>query len=146
MIEIKPEDYYLGMWFFELPDQFSRFGKGGDFMLCVQRKKTEPTTWQITFRFRYKKDGRIWDSDDEKSWYRATATGKTEAQMEQDMHGFIKTIGVAAARIADFFPIRGDGDEFARKIQESPPPWMHAKQMSREEAEKQGHLKSTTGL
>ncbi len=137
MIEINPENYYIGMWFFELPKHFSRFGNGGDFMMCVSRKKTEPTTWKIVFRFRHKKDDRIWDSDDEKSWYSATATNKTEAQIEQDMHDYIKTIGVVAHEIGDFFPIHGDGDEFARKITESPPKWMHAKHLTKEEAKKE---------
>jgi len=137
MIEISPENYYVGMWFFEFPERLSRYGKGGDFMLCLQRKLTEPTTWHIIYRFRHKKDGRIWDSDDEKVWFQGTAANKTEAEIERDMQTYIGKISMVAGTVADFFDIHGNGDVMTEKIRLSPPPWMHAKTVDKEEAERQ---------
>lgn len=37
--------------------------------------------WHVTYRFRYYRDDKVWDSLDEKNWYEATAEGKSKEEV-----------------------------------------------------------------
>jgi hypothetical protein len=44
-------------------------GDGSDFLGILHRPEQESTTWWFDYRFRYHVDAKVFDSQDQKSWY-----------------------------------------------------------------------------
>lgn len=133
-IEITPENYYIGMWFMELPDRI------GNWMACAWRPKDKPGPWTLRWRFRYYEDEKIFDSEDRRSWYTMEIKDATEEKVVESLE-YVATMmcGVTGTTLT-FWEIRGDGDKAMDKMKTHPPPWMHAQHMSEEEAAKKGYI------
>lgn len=130
-IEIKPETYYIGMWFCRLPNN------GGDYMCCIYREPDQP--WTMKFRFRYYKDGKAHDSKDEKRWYQAVigAEHNQDPHVIEREHDTVCRMGHAKGMLESvtFVRCQGMGDKMAEIMKSSEAPWLHKKVMSQKEYE-----------
>lgn len=155
MPEIKKENYYLGMYYFEFPQDspllstFGPFGLGGNILTQVwaenQNGKPEgPIDWVIHQRFRYYKDGKIGaENNDIFNCHGYIARNKTVEKIEKEIHSLLQVISVAALS-----PSGGryevvnlncqGGDELIDKLVEANKPWMHITKISKEEAISRG--------
>lgn len=70
MIELNDKSYIVGMWFSSNPLN------NNDWMACVVKDPDNPERYKGWSRFRYVKDSKIWDSEDEKSWTTLKTTDK----------------------------------------------------------------------
>jgi hypothetical protein len=127
MLEFKEGRYYLGLWFFTLPVELTNFGKGGDFMACVWREQ-DSDDWVMDYRFRHCKDDKIWNTDDQTSWYQATMRS-TEEAIEKRVNEFVAAAAKAAKPDTEtsFFAIKGDLSVFVTKLEGDRPPWLHVR-------------------
>jgi hypothetical protein len=69
-IELNDKSFIVGMWFSSNPIT------NNDWMACVVRDPENPGQHIGWSRFRYVKDSKIWDSEDEKSWTTLKTTDK----------------------------------------------------------------------
>ena len=123
--EIQPEHRYIGMWHYKIPPELSKFGKGGNFCAMLWRAPGAPENeWVFQFRFRYYRDERVFEHDDEMSWYSAIARG-TEAEVEARTHDVCKIQATAAGSESDFYALHCDGKETLTKFEQAPPYWLH---------------------
>ncbi|HEY3898947.1 MAG TPA: hypothetical protein VGM54_10060 [Chthoniobacter sp.] len=138
--DITPGNYYIGMWYFDIPvktEQFPElgpFGKGGNFNSMVWREKDDgggaPVDWILDYRFRYYRDERIHDHEDEMSWMRGQFTSMTAEEAEEAVSNWVKQCAASVFEIYDFFPIHGDSDAFLKRATGAPPRWMHTPKKS----------------
>lgn len=63
-IEFLPDRFYVALWYFDLPLELSRFGKGGNFLAVLWRPDESREDWHLDYRFRHYRDERIYESDD----------------------------------------------------------------------------------
>lgn len=121
MIVINEGDYVLGIWFVSAPS-------GDDWMGCVIRPKGK-NHFEGNYRFRYRKDDNIFDSDDEKSWYSfivRIVEDEPLEQIENDIIGLMDDAAylAAAGMGADELPwrgiVRGTYKEFEKVVKDAP--------------------------
>jgi hypothetical protein len=124
-IRITPENYYVGFWSFALPENT------GNFLACAWRQPDESTTWHFQYRFRYYRDSKVFESDDERHWWEGTAKNKTQEQFEADFTRCMNQIALKAGAIVDFYAVRCCGAEMMDKLPAAPPPWMHVREMKK---------------
>lgn len=117
--------YYLATWFFNMTDEISRFGKGGDYNFLVWRKNDEPTTWHLRWRARHYVDEKVFDGKDVKQWYGGKRENCSEEQIMSETQDIIETLSGVIGQEADCLEIRGDHLKFMKLIEENPPKWMH---------------------
>lgn len=158
MPEIKKENYYLGMYYFEFPQDspilntFGPFGLGGNILTQVwaenqNGKPDGPRDWIIHQRFRYYKDGRIGEhNEDIFNSHAYVGRNKTAEQVEKEVHSLLQVISVAALSPEggryEFINLNCQGgDEVIQKLIEANKPWMHITTVSKEDAEKRGWVK-----
>lgn len=122
MIEMKPDRYYIGIWFGDLPQFVSR---RGNWMSCVWREHSWPEgQWRVQFRFRYYEDPAPWAPSDS-SWYKLDLTGETEetASAKVDQLARVTCVGQGV----EFYPLRCDGEAAGGRLKTAPPLWMNMK-------------------
>jgi hypothetical protein len=91
MIEIHEKTYILGFWFCEDPKTLNNW-------LYAVVKNPEDNHWRCNYRFRYSKDDKIWDSDDEKSWW------KMKIPLKETEESIIEKTNLVQSVIALRFP------------------------------------------
>lgn len=117
-MEIKPNDYILGMWFAEDME-------GNNFLASV-KKTTEK--WECEYRFRYIKDDNIFDSKDEKSFYRFTVGIEApEEQVKGAMEMLFKCIKIKYNKFSEAVLVQGNVDKFFKAVEGKP--WCNMKKM-----------------
>lgn len=91
MIELKEGVYYLANWFTPI----NLLGTTGDMMGIVYKEgdKGDATIpWKITYRFRWHRDDKVFDSTDIKNWYKGELDGSlTEDEVEQKVRGRLES-------------------------------------------------------
>lgn len=80
-IELDNNSYIVGMWFSSDPKT------NNDWLACVIKDPENPLKYKGWSRFRYTKDEKIFDSEDEKSW---TQFSSQEGHTEQAMIDFME--------------------------------------------------------
>ncbi len=80
MIELDDNSYIIGVWFSSNPVT------GNNWLAAVVRDPENPQKYKGWSRFRYIRDTKVFDSDDEKSW---TTFYSQEGQTEDDMIDFM---------------------------------------------------------
>lgn len=134
-IEFKPGRYIHGIWFV--------CNKSMDWMACVWRDpKMHDGKWVLTYRHRYYVDTKAFDSADRKSWYEFLCSHDDVAGVQQDVDAMADLIrqtmpgkGQTEAYFALFECDGGDPSIPSKMLGH---PWMHPKQVSKEEAAKMG--------
>lgn len=109
-----------------------------DWMACLREVKPEEE-YELIYRFRYYKDDKAFDSEDEKSWYKGRITG-TRAYVLASTRAVAKIMEEFAAGKLYELVNEGDYEAFVKKFMDAP--FVYAKQVSKEEYEK--HEKEAT--
>src|SRR3990167_671736 len=126
-MEIKETDYILGIWFAEDKN-------GNNFIMLVKRDKNTPKEWIGEYRFRYKVDDKIFDSDDKKSFYEFSIIDLTEKEVLAKIESFFESIKIVYSFKNEYVEIKGDVQKFMFRAAQAE--WMNLKRLSKEEAEK----------
>lgn len=119
MIEFTEGSYIVGLWFASCPKT------NDNWMCCVQRSSENPNRYYGTYRFRYNKDDKIFDSDDEKSWQSFQSKfDETEEAVIKSINDIHDVIGLKYPE-KDFLLIQGGVEKFLEKARTVP--WMNMK-------------------
>lgn len=94
MMEIKPETYYIGMWFVSLPNDFSKFGKGADINAILFQRLENSDEWCLDFRTRHYRGPEIFDHNDEKNWMHKSGTFESEEKAIESMEKAFNAISL----------------------------------------------------
>ncbi len=131
MIDIDPtkNQYFLGFWFVAAnPDD--PLGQRFDWFASLHKDDAACDTWLLNFRFRYHHSTAAWDQKDKINHFRAHATCKSEAIIQDEV-----TLG--AAMLADankteavFVPIYGDGTKAMAALMKLP--WCNIKAIQKD--------------
>lgn len=104
--EIKQDDYILGFW---------SAGKGnGDSWYCICLKRKDDNQWIGQYAFRYRKDDKIFDSDDEKSRYEFKGPLIPEDEQIKIMDKFAALAQLEYNKNIEREIIKGDANEFRK--------------------------------
>lgn len=121
-IELTESSYIVGIWFSSDPIT------GNDWLCTAIRDPEHPTRFKASSRFRYVKDDKIFDSEDEKSW--ADFTSQDHATEEDVIH----VMELLQKEIEQGYPdkdkiiVQGDINKFFKLA--AGKPWMNMKQVS----------------
>lgn len=142
MTEILPENYYAGMWFVNLPNDMSKFGKGADIHALLFQRPGEPNRWYLDFRTRHYRGPEIFDHNDEKNWMHKSGTFESEEKAIEGIEKVFRTMStcLGPSNVVDFFPLHCKGEEAMQKILSHPPKWLHTKQVTEAEAVQKGYI------
>jgi len=123
---IKFDEKIVGVWYLQTTETQD--------WLCAIREIEPDQKYELTHRFRYYKDDKAFDSKDKKNWYRGTITGTRHYVLEV-MKPLVQDLKELGAVGEPYELINnGDYDDFLRRFQDAP--FVYAKQVSKEEAEK----------
>jgi len=112
-IELKPGRYYVGVWWMAWT--------GGDWMACIWNDGEREC---LQYRFRYHVDDKVFDSDDQKSWYEMTREIQPDAVIVQEMNTSVRALGAAIGAVEiEYIYIGGDSEKVFRAIVNAP--WAH---------------------
>lgn len=118
-IQLDDKSYIVGMWFSSNPIT------NNDWLACIIRDPEHPNRFIGWSRFRYTKDDKIFDSEDEKIWTNfSSAEGATEQQM-------IAYLGIMQRGIEEGYPhmdeiiVKGDLKKLMKLAENKP--WMNIK-------------------
>lgn len=127
-MEMKEDDYILGVWFAEAPNN-------DNFMLTLKRDDS-PKNWIGEYRFRYLVDDKAFNSDDKKSFYGIKIKDKTENQVIKEMNKALKYVHKEKyTKRNEFVEIKGGLEKFMFRLAQQD--WANVKQVSKEEYEKE---------
>lgn len=119
-IELNDKSYIVGFWFSFNPIS------NNNWLACVIKDPDDPMKYKGWSRFRYVKDDKIWDGEDEKSW--CTFSSKENAT-EDDM---IEVMNSAQKEIEEGYPekdkviVKGDIHKMMKLSKGKE--WMHIKE------------------
>ncbi len=116
-------DYYVGIWYVEIPKEGSKYEEGGSYMATAL--KTEDGQWKMRVRIRwYKPEGR----DDFSGWEVGVKddASMSEAQITEDATQMARTFAafVGPSARVEFMAIRGGNAEFLAEWERIRPPWL----------------------
>jgi len=124
-MEFTVDDYILGMWFAEAPN-------GDNWQMTIIKRDGK---WLGEYRFRYKKDDKVWHSNDRKSFYNfKIPEEETEEEVLKKMEVFFDVIKIQYPR-GEFISIKGDFNKFIFRMAQEP--WFNIKKISQEDFEKE---------
>jgi len=107
------DDKIVGIWYTMLTDT-------QDWLLSI--REIEPDAWyEITYRFRYYKDDKIFDTKDTKNWYQGIVKGTRSHTV--DVIGKLAHIIHATAKIeTPMYELinNNDFEDFQRKFEDAP--------------------------
>ena len=121
MIEF--DEKIVGVWFLTtIPDK-------QDWLAAIRELKPD-AEYELTYRFRYYEDKKVWDSKDKKNWYKGTLTG-TKNYVVMTFRQVAK--GLAEHSPAPLYEVMNDRgyDDFIRRFQDQP--FVTSKMLSKEE-------------
>lgn len=119
MIEFKPDSYIVGLWYSENPQTLDNW-------MCAVWKDKDDERWNVFYRMRYKKDDKIFDSKDEKSWYGFACSGKTQEYQMIKTIDDMQRIGISIMMPKhDRLLIQGGFNDFLEKGKDKK--WLHLK-------------------
>ena len=107
------DEHLVGIWFMPTTEK-------QDWMCGVREIKPDEE-YQITYRFRYYEDGKVFDSEDKKKWYEGKICG-TRAYVIASIRSIANTL-YAAAKIKEPYEMLNDGgdiDQFSKKFMDAP--------------------------
>ena len=134
MIEIRPDNFYLGFWHFQFPHIEPLTHSFGNVLGCVWRRLDKPEgPWTLRYRFRYTVDQKSFDSDDERNWYemvlnKPSEGPKTDSGIRANIDKVMARMSGGFGSQVDFYELMCDGDQAQRKMIEKPPSFMEVQQ------------------
>lgn len=132
---IVPGRYFIGFFYFDLPDQITKFKQGGNFNCLVWREGEDDARgaaveWIIGFRFRHYRDG----GEDELHW-KSQVTQGTAQWAEQSAKDWVNISSALAGADPIYTMIHGGYDRAREILEKTPPIWFDGqwKRMRRDE-------------
>lgn len=123
------DEKVVGIWFLTTtPTQ--------DFLATIREIKPEEE-YELVYRFRYIKDEKPFDSDDEKHWYRGVTTGTKNFVVKgfREVLRQMKEVGGAVGEVYELLMNEEkDIAAFMREFEKAP--FVYVRQASKEEAQK----------
>lgn len=119
-----PDRYYLLFGFVNIPHVLSSFGLGGDIAILIWRKPDEPRCWHGRYRFRHYRGKGVWNGQDRKSWFTLQIPDAAEDDVLKKTELFLDFAGGLLHK-ADVIVLKCDGNETVKRMQTSPPKWLH---------------------
>ena len=110
MIELADGDYIIGVWVAPLPDLVER---PGNLMAALWRRGTD---WHFVYRFRYFVDDLIFDSQDEKRWYRCTIP---PTESEDAVKRVVEGVFAKGQMTPTFYDVHGGPEQFQAVVMEA---------------------------
>jgi hypothetical protein len=137
MLEIKPDRFYLAMWYFDIPPGFTPEGpKGGNWMGCVWRELSADQPWVFQYRFRYYRGPDFekpfndpndpMKSVDELHWWQGKVRGHAGAVLKSTARA-IATMAAFAGSVPDVLMLGCTGDQAGFKMRDSGKLWLHCR-------------------
>lgn len=125
-MSIELNEKTVGIWFMPLEEK-------QDWLASITEIEPDKK-YQLVYRHRYHKDDKAFDSEDEKSWYKATIAG-TRAYVLGTFREFVKVLHSQTHNCDAPCEIMNDGDydAFVKKLQDAP--FVYVRQASKEEVE-----------
>lgn len=126
-MKVCPGRYFIGMWFMNIPEHLTRFGKGGDLMALVWRHDHEPNIWHTNYRFRHYVGEEVWNSNDFFSHYEMVVPNVNEQDVETRTAAWMRncSLGSGAAPAVEYLSIHGGPEAFYEAIHREKPGWLH---------------------
>jgi len=118
-------DYILGCWFAEND-------KGDNWLMTIKRVKDKSKDWEMEYRFRYKKDDKIWGSSDKKNWYGGIIRNQSEKEIIDTATQAHEIIKKRFSRVSKYVEVKGDLKRFAYLMAQED--WCNMKKLSGDEA------------
>lgn len=115
-MQFEIDDYILGVW--------QADGLDSNFLMFVKQDK-ESNSWIGEYRFRYFKDEKIFDSEDDKSRTVFKAKNKSEAEMLGSVNALFLVIQMKYPINPNFTLVQGDFKKMLKLICEFP--WFNCK-------------------
>lgn len=120
-IEIDEKSYIVGFWFSVNPET------DNNWLACVIRDPENPRRYKGWYRFRYVKDSKVFDSDDEKSWMGFyTQEDEKEDTIIEIMDGLQHELKVGYPK-TDRTIVKGGMKDFVALTKDKD--WIHMKQV-----------------
>lgn len=136
MIILESANPPIAIWFVGLGDKL-------DFMGCLKRASAQSPEFHFDYRFRYHRDDKVFDSEDEKHWYHMSARDKTEDEILAITRDLVlqvcakdKEFGNNPQLSEMLYRNYNDFAHFMREFQNQP--WAYSKIASPEDEEKYG--------
>ena len=104
-MNLTENDYILGIWFAEAKD-------GNNFVMTVKRDKDKPKQWTGEYRFRYKVDDKVFESEDKKSFYEFTISDLTEEEVLAKIENIFNFIKIGYSAKSEYIEIKGNAEKF----------------------------------
>jgi hypothetical protein len=111
---ITMDEKIVGVWF------VSTVPNKQDWMAGV--RELEPDAkYELTYRFRYYKDDKVFDSEDKKNWYRAMLTGRTRSYVIASTREVARTLAeVNGQKMFELLNEDRDAERFHREFMKMP--------------------------
>jgi len=113
MIEFNEDTYCLGIWYLQ--------GHRSDWLAAVTRDGNGPLV--LRYRFRRYRDGKAFDSDDEKSWWQATCpNGGSEDEIIRVVDGIMNDLIAKGFSVGEPWRaiVRGGAEVALQQLQQAP--------------------------
>lgn len=123
-MDFKQEDYVLGVWFAEKKN-------GDNWLMTIKQKQGTTDCWEGEYRFRYKKDDKIFNSEDEKNVYSLGIDGESEDQIVEKLNGLFEVIKTEYTAHSEYVEIKGGMEKFMFRLAQCP--WSNIKRFSGKE-------------
>lgn len=133
--EASPACFHYGMWFGNL---YLNGEPRADILVKAFRYTDREQRWFIVMRLRVYRSERVFDSDDEKHWRMVECHGG-EGGVLKVVDSLIKHFAPVGEFpgsqpvVFDFMELQCTGDKLGEKVMAAKRPWMHFKQISKEE-------------
>lgn len=124
-------DKTVGLWYLD-----TNPGKQ-DWLATLVEVEPE-SKYEIVYRFRYYEDGRVFDSKDKKSWYKAEAIG-TKAYCTAAVRSIAQKLSDSAnsgGKLIELLNDTGNTEDLCRRVLNQP--FAYARMASEEELKKRG--------
>ena len=125
-MELTEQDYILGAWFAE--DY-----QGNNWLMTIKRDKSDKLNWQGEYRFRYRKDNKVFKSADTKTFKVFELNNQTQEQVLKKIEELIKIIKVKYRKYFKYIEVNGDMMKFQFRMAQEP--FANVKRVSREDFE-----------
>jgi hypothetical protein len=112
-MELTENDYILGVWFAE---DF----QGNNWIMTIKRPKDNMTHWFGEYRFRYKVDDKVFNSQDEKSFYSFEIKDQDEKEVLSQVNRIANVIKIKYGKSFSYTEVKGDIHKFQFRLAQEP--------------------------
>lgn len=124
-MELGNNDYVLGMWFAD--------DKDGNSLMMIVKRGENLDSWEGEYTFRYKRDDKIFDSNDVKSRYSFKIEKTSDQEVIEKMNLAFDMMSVRFNNFRDFVEVKGDHSKMVELLKDKK--WCHIKKQPKDRSE-----------